>query len=374
VNDEIRNQNDEEIYTYLHLKFTNKEIVSSLFTPLNTFVLYSFIYLTVQALSHIPNPRKLFFLLVLVFLTFSFHPKSDIHHLTSYINLTSSILFAGETIPYSYILIDFDDGRICEIKDSLGFLERPFPIGSTVKIFSTLAYLKEGGDKKKVLLCPETESGSPIPPTCWYRPGHGYLDLKGAIANSCDTYFSKIYSLKRYDIFLKIVQEYNLLTNNDYETLCGLSNAEKREVWIGLGKNLLIRPLALFLAIYSVVGNENLYMRSDSILIFERKINNNDKYIKVIKEGMREGSLTGTTKIAQEILGMKKVFGKTGTATYFLEKEDYRKTHGYFICFYPYPSPKYGILIFLIEGDGRTAAGHGAYILKEFLENREIRN
>ena len=334
----------------------------------------SLIYLWGQVPSHIPNPRKLFFLLLLVFLTFSFYPESDIHHLTSYINPTSSTLYAGETIPYSYILIDFDDGRICEIKDSLGFLEHPFPIGSTVKIFSTLTYLKEGGDKKKVLRCPETESGSPIPPTCWYRPGHDYLDLKGAIANSCDTFFSKIFSLKRYDILLEILQEYNLLTNNDYETLYGLSNAEKRKVWIGLGKNLLIKPLDLFLAIYSVVGNENRYMRSDSILIFERKINNNDKHIKVIKEGMREGSLTGTTKIAQEILGMKKVFGKTGTATYFLEKEDYKKTHGYFIGFHPYPNPQWGILVFILEGNGKTSAELGANILKDFLENREIHN
>jgi hypothetical protein len=363
--------NDEEFYTYLHLKFAKKEVVLSLFIPLNTSVFYSFIYLTGQTLSHIPNPRKLFFLLLLVFSTFPFYPKSDICYLTSYINLTSPTLSAGETIPDSYILIDFDDGRICEIKDSLGFLEHPFPIGSTVKIFSTLAYLKEGGDKKKVLLCPETKSGSPIPPTCWYRPGHGYLDLKGAIANSCDTYFSKIFSLKRYDIFLTILQEYNLLTNNDYKTFCGLSNAEKRKVWIGLGKNLLIKPLDLFLAIYSVVGNENLYVRNDSILIFERKINNNDKYIKVIKEGMREGSLTGTTKIAQEMLGMKKVFGKTGTATYFLEKEDHKKTHGYFICFHPYPNPQWGILVFILEGDGKTSAKLGASILKDFLENKE---
>ena len=260
------------------------------------------------------------------------------------------------------------------MEDTSGYLDYPFPTGSTIKLFSTLAYLKDGGDENKVLFCPETKTGSQIPPTCWYRPGHGYLDLTRAIGNSCDTYFSKIFTLKRYNIFLKTLLEYNLITVDDFEHLSELSTVEKRKVWIGIGKKMRIKPMDLFFAVYSIVGNGNLYRRSDSILIYEKKMNNKEDFVKVIMEGMREGSLTGTTKIAQEILGIKKVFGKTGTATYFYNKEDYRKTHGYFIGFHPYPNPQWGILVFILDGDGKTSAELGANILKDFLENRETRN
>src|SRR5205814_7497364 len=27
---------------------------------------------------------------------------------------------------------------------------------------------------------------------CWYHPGHGYLDMVGAIKNSCDVYFYQV--------------------------------------------------------------------------------------------------------------------------------------------------------------------------------------
>ena len=257
------------------------------------------------------------------------------------------------------------------MEDTSGYLDYPFPTGSVIKLFSTLAYLYDGGEKNKILLCPKTESGSPIPPTCWYRPGHGYLDLKGAIANSCDTHFSKIFTIRRYDIFLKILFEYNLITENDLDKLRELSASEKRRVWIGIGKHLRIKPTKLLFTIYSFVGDGSLYRKSDSLIIFERKLNQKTMFTDVIREGMREGSLTGTTKIVQEILGLKKVFGKTGTATYFYNKEDYRKTHGFFIGFYPYPSPRWGILVFLLEGDGKTAAEIGANILKKYLEKKK---
>jgi len=164
-----------------------------------------------------------------------------------------------------------------------------------------------------------------------------------------------------------------LITEKGLVRLAGLSNAEKRKVWIGIGKNLRIEPQELFLAVYSIVGNGNLYRISDSTLIYEKRMNHKEVFAEAIKEGMREGSLSGTTKPVQEILGMKKVFGKTGTATYFYSEEDYRKTHGYFMGFYPYPIPRWGILVFLLDGDGKKSVELGANILKDFLDNRETR-
>lgn len=272
------------------------------------------------------------------------------------------------------MIVDFKIGRVCESQDSLGLLDHPFPPGSVIKIFSTLAYLYSGGDSKKVLICPETKSGSPIPPSCWYRPGHEHLDLKGAIANSCDTYFSKIFTTLRYNTFLSILENSNLIYDEGTENIYQLSSSEKRKTWIGIGKHLRIKPTDLFLTVNALVGDGKFYRVSDSLLIFKKKSHYSDDFIEVIKEGMREGSLTGTTKITQEILGMRPIFGKTGTATYFYKEEDYKKTHGYYIGFYPFPYPELGILVFLLEGDGRTAAEKGADLLKKYLDNLELKN
>jgi cell division protein FtsI/penicillin-binding protein 2 len=256
------------------------------------------------------------------------------------------------------------------LQDSLGLLEQPLPPGSVIKIFSTIAYLKDGGDENKVLFCPPTESGSPIPPTCWYRPGHGYINLTGAIGKSCDTYFSKIFTLKRFHLLLSTLQQLSLLTENEMDKLSELSAYEKRRLWVGIGKQIRIRPINLLLSVFSVICDNKLYEKQNSLLVFKKNVNIKNGFSRILTRGMRESSLTGTTKYYQELFGMKDVFGKTGTATYFYKKENYRKTHGYFLGFFPFPEPEYGILFFLLEGDGRKATEKGAQILKQFLQEK----
>lgn len=258
------------------------------------------------------------------------------------------------------------------MQDSLGLLEHPFPPGSIIKIFSTITYLNDGGDANKILLCPPTEPGSPIPPTCWYRPGHGYLDLTGAIGKSCDTYFSKIFTVKRFKLLINRIKNLSLIKKKKGEELLELSVYEKRRLWIGIGKQLRIKPIDLLLSVYSVVCDKNLYEKQNSLLVFKKRVDMDDGFSNVLINGMRESSLTGTTKYFQELFGMKGVFGKTGTATYFYEEEDYRKTHGYFIGFYPYPDPEYGILFFLLEGNGKKATEKGAQVLKQFLKEKGV--
>ena len=272
--------------------------------------------------------------------------------------------------PASFVIVNFDKGKICAIEDSLHLLTHSFPAGSVIKIFSGLAFLLDGGDENRVLLCPQSQPGSPIPPTCWYRPGHGYLSLKGAIANSCDTYFSKIFSMRRYVRLLNLLESYRLISNDDYQKLASLSIQAKRKAWVGIGKNLRVRPIDLFFAIYAIVSDGNIYRKADSTIILFLRKKNIKKFSRIIKDGMREGSLTGTTSIAQEKLGTKKIFCKTGTATYFYEKEDYKKNHGYFIGFYPYPEPQFGILVFLLNGNGKQAAELGGDLLKKFFDSK----
>lgn len=271
----------------------------------------------------------------------------------------------------SYLIIDFEESKIREYEDEQGFLAYPFPPGSIIKLFSTLAYLKNGGEASKILQCKETTIDAPIPPACWYRPGHGYIDLISAISNSCDAYFSKIFTEDNFAELISLLWECKLIDNYEYTYLKDIPVAEKRKTWSGIGKHLIIPPEELFIGVYTIASRGYLYRRSDSLLIFQAPLPINDEFIHTVREGMRESSISGTTKHAQEVLGMRKVFAKTGTATYYYNKEDYTKTHGYFICFYPYPEPQYGILVFMLDGDGKTASKKGALLFKDFLDRHE---
>ncbi len=274
----------------------------------------------------------------------------------------------------SYLIVDFQESKILEFDDDEGLLAYPFPTGSVIKLFGTLSYLQKGGNAKKVLRCKETTIDAPIPPACWYRPGHGYIDLISAISNSCDTYFSKIFTEDHYGEFISVLWEFKLIDDYEYTYLKDIPTAEKRRTWIGIGKHLLIPPQELMLGVYALTSKGYLYRRSDSLLIFQAPLPIKDEFMHIIKEGMRESSLSGTTKLVQETLGMRKVFAKTGTATYYYNKEDYTKTHGYLICFYPYPEPRYGILVFMLDGNGKTATRKGAQLFKTFLEKQENNN
>ncbi len=290
------------------------------------------------------------------------------------------MLFAGGPYPLygqepssniSYLIIDFGESHVKEFQDKEGFLRFPFPPGSLIKLFSALAYLQDGGKAEKILQCKETSIDAPIPPACWYRPGHGYIDLISAIGNSCDTYFSKIFTENHYAELLSVLWECKLIDDYEYTYLKDIPASEKRRTWVGVGKHLLIPPQELLLGAYTVATKGYLYRRSDSLLFFSAPLPIDEEHRHTIREGMRESSISGTTKSAQAILGMREVFAKTGTATYYYNEEDYTKTHGYLICFYPYPDPRYGILVFMLDGDGKTAAKEGAKLLKAFLDAHE---
>lgn len=70
-------------------------------------------------------------------------------------------------------------------------IQSSYPPASTFKVIMTSAILEEQSfpPDKKILCKGEIEYGDRIF-RCWIRkPGHGALDLKGALANSCDVYF-----------------------------------------------------------------------------------------------------------------------------------------------------------------------------------------
>jgi penicillin-binding protein 2 len=86
-----------------------------------------------------------------------------------------------------------------------------YPPGSTFKIMVALAGLKEG------VVTPETRTfctgylefgGRRF--HCWNEDGHGTLDMRGAIAQSCNVYFFKVAQRLGVDKFAEMAREFGL--------------------------------------------------------------------------------------------------------------------------------------------------------------------
>ena len=81
----------------------------------------------------------------------------------------------------SYLLADAETGHV--LASAWDNADRPIPVGSLVKPFTALAYSSQYGLPLPSYVCRGTATH------CWRPRGHGRLDLRAAIAYSCNSYF-----------------------------------------------------------------------------------------------------------------------------------------------------------------------------------------
>jgi penicillin-binding protein 2 len=67
-----------------------------------------------------------------------------------------------------------------------------YPPGSTYKVIVAAAALQDGVDPDEKIYCPGKFKLGRHTFHCWKREGHGAVDLRDAIKNSCDTYFYNV--------------------------------------------------------------------------------------------------------------------------------------------------------------------------------------
>jgi len=81
----------------------------------------------------------------------------------------------------SYLLLNAASGRV--ICSRWVDPDKQIPVGSLVKPFTALAYGETHNFQFPTVVCKGDES------RCWLPQGHGRIDLKTAIAHSCNAYF-----------------------------------------------------------------------------------------------------------------------------------------------------------------------------------------
>jgi len=281
-----------------------------------------------------------------------------------------------------------------------------FP-GSTFKVVTALAALYEG------IITPSTKvqcNGAirfgDRPFRCWKHSGHGLVDLKKALAQSCDVYFYTIAEKLDIDTLAKFARALGLgsLTNIGLGESPGLIGDRawkirvKKEPWhkgetlnmaIGQGFNSAT-PLQIC-RLYAAIANGGILYRP---MLVERVVDPDGRTVRdftpqpdgrfddysdmlpVIRDALvaavNEEHGTGTRAALDEVI----VAGKTGTSQVVhteryegMKEEDIprnERDHAWFACFAPADKPEIAVAV-LVENGGHGGSA-AAPIARKVLE------
>jgi cell division protein FtsI/penicillin-binding protein 2 len=214
----------------------------------------------------------------------------------------------------SYLLLDAMSGRaICSRWAHAG---EPVPVGSLVKPFTALAYGATHNFQFPVVICKGEES------RCWLPRGHGRMELKSAIAHSCNAYFLELASGVEREALDSEARKFNL---NSPDLGSGPATL------IGLGAMWRISPLSIALA------------------YLELSARSAEPGVSTLLAGMALSAKLGTGRGAGA-----GAYVKTGTAQCLDELR--HAGDGFAIALYPTSAPRFALLVRVHGVPGAQAA------------------
>ena len=294
-------------------------------------------------------------------------------------------------------------------------VQAAYPPGSTYKVVTALAGLAEGAiDRNTTIYCPGHYRFGNRTYRCWRSSGHGAVDIRRALAESCDVYFYQVGLRVGVDKLAEYARRFGLgsLTGVDMEyEKAGLipTRAWKRErhnerwhdgetlsIAIGQGFNLTT-PLQICLMTAAVANGGKVYRprlvesvsSPDGQLIEQftpellSELTERDKsFLGIIQEGLYDvvHGQRGTARLVR-IEGLT-VAGKTGTAQVVrlavykgMREEDipYQfRDHAWFTCYAPAENPKIAVTVLVEHGlHGSSGAGPVArVVLRKYFERQ----
>ena len=294
-------------------------------------------------------------------------------------------------------------------EDWLGLLNTPFhplqnkalqgqyPPGSVFKIITAIAALEEGViTPEETLDCPGFYQLGNKTYRCWKKGGHGIVDLRRALVESCDVYFYQVAlrlgidTIAHYARELGFGKETGIELGDEKPGLIPTTEWKRKkhnEVWYegetlvsGIGQGaVLVTPIQMANMIAAIANGGTLYRPQvvrrvedvDGNIIEEypstvmRRVTVSDKTLQFIREALRGvvDDPKGTGKAAR--IKDIPVSGKTGTAQVvklelwenIKDEEEiplrYRD-HAWFVAYAPQKNPSIAVAVLIQHG------GHGA--------------
>jgi len=292
-----------------------------------------------------------------------------------------------------------------------------YPPGSTFKVIPAAAALEENViDRSTILTC----KGELLLPNkyfpddpekaqvfkCWFKWGHGDLNIIDAIAYSCDIYFYQVGGgfedfqglgidrLREYARAFGLGEPTGIALPGESAGLVP-NDRWKRvnygEPWvtgdtynatIGQGY-ILVTPLQLLNSTAAIANGGTLYRPQVVRQVIDveghvvkdfapeiiRHVPVSAENLDIVREGMRAAVTRGTAHRAnlEEIA----VAGKTGTAEYPgpLDEEGNLPTHAWFTAYAPYDNPEIALVVFVSGGHSgaKVAVPIAARILRSYF-------
>ncbi len=293
-----------------------------------------------------------------------------------------------------------------------------YPPGSIYKMITALAGLSKGViNENTQIFCPGYYRFGNRIYRCWKHSGHGKVNLKQAIAQSCDVYFYQVGQTVGVDVLADFARKLGLGAKTGIEMAYEKSGLTPTKEWkqrvkkrrwqdgetlsvaIGQGFNL-VTPLQIAQMTAAIANGGTVYRPQivekviapggEVIENFQpqivRKITGRDSFFHLIQQGMTEvvEGRRGTARKVR-IKGIP-IAGKTGTAQVVkvaqyrgLKDEDipynYRD-HGWFTCYAPANKPQIAVAVLVEHGlHGNSSAGPVARaVLQQYFADQIKQN
>lgn len=291
-------------------------------------------------------------------------------------------------------------------------LKGMYPPGSTFKIVTAIAGLEEGLiDQHTSVNCTGSHKFGNSVFRCWNRKGHGQVQLKKALSESCDVYFYTLAERLGVDRIAAYAKRFGMgaplgvgLDNEKGGVIPTQEWKLKRhgKKWfqgetlsVGIGQGyVLTTPLQLASMIATVANEGTVYKPH----LVKRLVDSDGKTLqeflpqvigktafkgetyRLIKEGLfavvNEPRGTGGAARLYEV----KVAGKTGTSQVVKLRDSkgqipYQfRDHALFVAFAPYDKPEVAVAVIVEHGEhgGSAAAPIAAKLLRAYFETKGV--
>jgi cell division protein FtsI/penicillin-binding protein 2 len=254
----------------------------------------------------------------------------------------------------SAVMVDPGSGEILAAVNADPILKEKHPPGSLMKIFTLMAYAQTHGGKFPEFQCPRSLARDPL--GCWDRNGHGTVNAQKAVAFSCNVYFRQLSAQTSDEAFIDVIKQFGIIDRSDESA----DSQILRKVMTGTTMDWRVPPMWMLRAYSSLFNGGNLWGEKSYVPSQEIR--------KLIRNGLLEGAMHGTSMLAKNEAGVE-MLGKTGTSFLLVNgKTDYSHTQGWWIGLYPATDPKIAVMTFVRNGRGASdAAPNGGRALSAWL-------
>jgi penicillin-binding protein 2 len=317
-------------------------------------------------------------------------------------------LFAGRMPPEQWQAYMEDKRHPLENKA----LKGQYPPGSTFKIVTALAGLEEGLiDENSSVVCNGSYTMGTDTFKCWNKKGHGRVNLKQALKESCDVYFYQLGERLGVDKIAAYAKRFGFgaplgvgLENEKGGNIPTAAWKEKKfgKKWfrgetlpVAIGQGYVLTTPLQLASMIATVANEGTVYRP---FLVKRVVDPDGKTIKeftpqvMARTGIKPASYrevkTGLLAVVNEAKGTGglarlyevKVAGKTGTSQVVKLRDkqgaipyQYRD-HALFVAFAPFDKPEIAVAVVVEHGEhgGGTAAAVAGRILRTYFEGKGV--